>query len=723
MEKHVEKSESASAPKQPAIQGLRGLAILLVLLCHMNVPLFANGYVGVDIFFAISGFLITRNMAEEYLSNRKASKRQGWISFVGFYARRARRILPAAYAVLAITVSIWAIWPPNSKNFSSVIDDAVWTSFFLANLNFISQATTYFGEAQIQSPLLHYWSLAVEEQFYLFWPVFFMAVTSTRGFKIGSYVFNWKKRLQLSILLLGTISFVVYASQLFLNSPSSYFSAIGRFWEFGLGAFFALLTPEKRNRIRPLNLYLIVTLVLFCFIFLSVNQYRMLIFLPVFFTSLFLYHVDSKLGSFTKVRFLENRLMLFLGRISFSLYLVHWPLIVVLEGHGIKISSFNLLWFIPVLVASSFFIFKEFESRFMKLDIPTVSKRSAARRTRYFPLNAGALKYSSVIIFTLIFTVNFQQGLKQPFIIAFFQPEVVETWNPPLSSPSNSPSQENSQPPIDAVNRESSLQDEWESKISYALRSNMVPSGIQPNLSQLDSERMAIWKTCLTIITDNVKCNFGNADAPRKVFVLGDSYALSNMPMIAGAFSGPDTYVIARNRGQCMIPNVETINVGKLDTDCSKHREQVNAEIRKEKPYLVIGISLNSNKILGNKDDLIKGMKSEYLELVENSEQVLIIGETPFTADPRICLSPLNNSQKCIGNAASRSEYRELTKTYAEESGAHYLDITNWMCMNSRCPVIIDNTFVTWDGGHLTRKFSEKLAPLFKVELQRIGIN
>lgn len=718
-----ESSRSKVKRNYPAIQGLRGFAILLVLLCHLKIPYFGNGFIGVDIFFAISGFLITRNMVDEYLSNRKASKRQGWISFLGFYSRRARRIFPAAYAVLILILLFWKIVPSASNNFATVLNDATWTTFFLANLHFMNQATAYFGEASTQSPFLHFWSLAVEEQFYLFWPILFLASTSTRGFKIGSMVFNWRKRVQVATIFLVVPSFILYSYQTWQNLPSSYFSTIGRFWEFGLGSFFALLAPRSLVRARLLFFYACLSLALLFFLVLTIDHYRYLAVIPVVLTAVLMNSITAEGNIQKRWAILESRLLLFLGKISFSLYLVHWPLIVFFESYGKEVSGVNLLWFVPLLMLSSFLLHREVETRFMKLKIPTVSKRSAARRTRYFPLNADALRYSSILVFSLIFALNFQQGLKRPYILDYFQPKTVEPWNPPAVETNPSPpSTDVEQPSFEAVTPTLSLQAAWEAKIRSALSAQVLTAGIQPSVDELDSERLGIWDKCLTIALNEEMCNQGIVSAKRKVFILGDSYALSSTPMIAGALSGSDYYILARNRAQCMVPRVETLNFGKIDLECAKHRDRVNKEIEREKPYLVVAMSLNSNFISGSRADLIEGMKQEYSFLVQHAQHVIVIGETPFVVDPRKCMNSSTNLSRCVGGAESRADYRALTSKYAEESGATFLDITQWMCLNSRCPVVIDKAFVTWDGGHLSKNFSKKLSPLFRSELQRLGI-
>jgi peptidoglycan/LPS O-acetylase OafA/YrhL len=718
-------SSEVTSNRIQAIQGLRGIAVLLVVFCHLEIPFFKNGFIGVDVFFVISGFLITRIMVREYVSNRKASRRQGWISFVGFYSRRIRRIVPAAYFVI-FAVLIFGTLIPNATNLrGALVSDVSWAAFFLSNLHYTEQATQYFGETTQQSPLLHYWSLAVEEQFYLLWPVLFLAVTSTQGFKIAGIIFNWRNRLRLAMVVLTLSSFSAYIFLSIQNSASSYYSSIGRFWEFSVGALFALGINIETNgtwrRVILVAMPVVLILLFSCFLFLTIDQMRMVIFVFVIVTALLLH--ASTVGKVPKLilKILESRFFVFFGKISFSLYLVHWPMIVFLQNLGIVSSTMQHMFLFPAMILVSMVIYKEVEVRFLRINIPTVSKRSAARRTRYFPLNTDALKYSSIFIFTFIVIVNVQFGSDKPFVTELFKAKVVEPWTIPaeITTPLDPKRKTNSPVPnIEVIN----IYDQWKQKIAEGLQVDSLPTGIQPSLNALDADRLSRWNLCLTIIENNSKCNSGPENAPRKVYILGDSYALSAAPMIFNAFSDPQYQVIARNRGQCMVPDVPTINKGIIDIECSKHREKVNQEILSERPYFIIAISLNSNKIKGNLEQLKEASVREYQFLVENAGKVLVIGETPFTADPRSCIKSDKNIQGCVGNGKSRQEYRSITESAARKAGAEYLDLTPWMCLGFKCPLVIENSFVTWDGGHLTSKFSSKLSPLFMETLSRIGI-
>ncbi|MCZ7576157.1 MAG: acyltransferase [Dehalococcoidia bacterium] len=155
---------------RPDIEGLRAVAVGLVVLGHARVPGFEGGYIGVDVFFVLSGFLITGLLLRERASS-------GSISMAGFYARRARRILPAASIVLVVTVLASYEWLGFLRG-AEIAEDGKWAAVFAANLRFASEGTQYLNLTAPPSPLQHYWSLAVEEQFYLVWPIVFLIVVS-----------------------------------------------------------------------------------------------------------------------------------------------------------------------------------------------------------------------------------------------------------------------------------------------------------------------------------------------------------------------------------------------------------------------------------------------------------------------------------------------------------------------------------------------------------------
>ena len=151
------------------VEGLRAVAVTLVVLFHAGVSWLPGGYIGVDVFFVISGFLITGLLLREH-------ERKGRISLQGFYARRARRILPAAMLVIILTV-VASYFIQNFIEYGNVAEDGRWTSLFAGNFRFAAIGTGYFQKSVAPSPLQHFWTLAVEEQFYVVWPALVLAVS------------------------------------------------------------------------------------------------------------------------------------------------------------------------------------------------------------------------------------------------------------------------------------------------------------------------------------------------------------------------------------------------------------------------------------------------------------------------------------------------------------------------------------------------------------------
>src|SRR5436190_7403296 len=139
------------------VEGLRAVAVLLVVLNQLEVPGFDGGFFGVDVFFVISGYLITSLLAAEYAKKAKAHDGRGSISIAGFYARRARRILPAALTVIVAVVVAGGVLL-NELRVAQIRHDALWAALFGSNVNFIRQATDYFGQGSVDSsPFQHYW--------------------------------------------------------------------------------------------------------------------------------------------------------------------------------------------------------------------------------------------------------------------------------------------------------------------------------------------------------------------------------------------------------------------------------------------------------------------------------------------------------------------------------------------------------------------------------------
>ena len=299
-----------STPKITQIQGLRALAALLVTLFHAKWV--SGGFIGVDIFYVISGFLITGLLIREI-------ERTGTINFKEFYARRFKRLLPTSFFVLAITALFsWLLIPATMR--SSLGRDIIAAGLYVSNYLFAWWQADYQNLDATPSPVIHYWSLAVEEQFYLLWPLlillFFMVATKL------------KRKIALTVLVAAVtaLSFVFSIYQTETSPIWAFYSLPTRAWELGLGALLVLLPPIKTKKLVGLIGFVFV--IASAFIFNETTAFPGLnAVLPVLGTVMLIATINSWPPFLNDVA--NSRIFQWLGEISYPLYLWHWPLLVL----------------------------------------------------------------------------------------------------------------------------------------------------------------------------------------------------------------------------------------------------------------------------------------------------------------------------------------------------------------------------------------------------------
>lgn len=319
---------------RPDIDGLRAVAVLAVVLHHLSASLVPGGYVGVDVFFVISGYLITRIISREM--------EEGTFTFARFYERRARRIFPALFAVLAVTlVAGYFLLLPS--DYSGTLRGALGTLFFASNIVFWrDMAAGYFVATEAGlNPLLHTWSLAVEEQFYVFFPV--LLLLCFRFFR---------RHIVLILVACALVSLAAAALLVQSKSVGVFFLLPFRAWELLVGALLALnVVPALRSRamrevVAGTGLLAIVAA---CFLYDSKTTFPGLAALAPVLGAAAIMHAGAS-GPSLVGRLLQWRPVVYIGLISYSLYLWHWPLIV-LTRYAMGMEP--LTPYIPVLLLAS----------------------------------------------------------------------------------------------------------------------------------------------------------------------------------------------------------------------------------------------------------------------------------------------------------------------------------------------------------------------------------
>ncbi len=300
------------------LQGMRGIAILLVLLNHASIPGFGGGFVGVDVFFVISGYLIGGLLLREMQAT-------GRVDLWAFFARRVRRLLPASLIVIAtVLVGIRLMYAPHEQD--ELLSSVRASALYAANLWFASRPTDYFGGHTEANPLLHLRSLAVEEQFYLFWPLL-MLVACRFGQRVGP-----RRSVIALVVVTGLVSLAACVAISQIQFKYAFFLTPMRVWEFGAGMLVAF-NPAWSRALRPWVLQALGGAALLLLVGVTLTYDGSLRF-PGFWAALPVLGamglllvaergVDSGAG-----RCLQWPVLRWVGDCSYSLYLWHWPVII-----------------------------------------------------------------------------------------------------------------------------------------------------------------------------------------------------------------------------------------------------------------------------------------------------------------------------------------------------------------------------------------------------------
>ena len=338
------------------IQGLRAFAILFVLAFHADLPV-EGGFIGVDIFFVISGYVISSKLLQEIRLN-------GTFSLGRFYSRRFFRIFPALVSMMVFVLIASFIFLSPGEGQESITKSSIASLFSLSNLYFAHSLGGYFDLPSDSNPLLHTWSLSVEEQFYLVFPLLLLVVLrGTRRFTRKTFEIQWV----IGFSVLSYISMNLF-SQNFLLGVFGFYGPISRVWEFGLGIFVAMI--HDKHEIKKCRLLTIISgtslliIIIAPFAIKSTYNFPDSSLLPVLFcVALVILFKNEDLVS----KFLSLSIFQLLGKYSYSIYLWHWPFVVfsqfLFPGNSLAKLCGTFLAFFPAIVS-----FHTVEKRFLRVE-------------------------------------------------------------------------------------------------------------------------------------------------------------------------------------------------------------------------------------------------------------------------------------------------------------------------------------------------------------------
>jgi len=659
---------------RPDIEGLRAVAILLVVGYHANLLGIHGGYVGVDVFFVLSGFLITRQLVAGITAH-------GRRELPAFYARRIRRLLPASTVVVVTTVLAAHLWAPAllAKN---VATDAVVTTFYGLNYRLAMAGTDYLHQGDAVSPLQHFWSLGVEEQFYLAWPLLILAVTALPA---------RSRRTILAGLLLAIAAASFYRSATTtVDDPAwAYFSLATRAWELAAGGLVAvtaqLWAQMPRWTSDPLAWAGLSAVAATGWLFNDTTVYPgMWAAVPVAGTAIVLAAGCAPRRHGVE-RLLGEPVLQGIGKISYGWYLWHWPFLILapyIARHPLewprRIEVVLLSLFLAIL---SYHIVENPVRRMRRPDLAWVQTALVM---------AGVVAAVAVISSDTVVTNG--QGLAAQAV------------------------------PIDVA--KPGLVARMATTLDNGVTLHQAPRNMTPTLAGAQTDLPSSRKAgCLGSFTDPVTqpaCVYGDPAGTRTAVMFGDSHMEQYEPGLAIAATKAHWRLVVWTRSACPAAQV-TVYAPALKrtyTECDQWRTATITKIQQMRPDLVL-ISQSDDAPGADLPDQAwaQGIKDTIGGLHHLKIPVTFLQDTPFpNADIPGCIADhLTDVTACtpaVAHVYDHPSRRAAAAQAAAAAGAGVVDPIGWICGAARCPVIVGNIIVWRDTGHITATYSRWLAPV-----------
>jgi peptidoglycan/LPS O-acetylase OafA/YrhL len=679
---------------RPDVQGLRAVAVGVVILAHVHLPGFDGGFVGVDVFFVLSGFLISSLLLHEATTT-------GRIRLGNFYARRARRILPAAALVL-IATSLFAAMRLPLTRVSEVVDDVRSAALFTANIHFSRLGTDYFEESRAVSPVQHVWSLAVEEQFYLVWPLVVVLVFAL--VERRQLLFT---RIIVGIAWVGSLGWSIALTS--AEPVPAYFSSFTRAWELATGALLALAgshlvqLPAWFRHLLVLGGLAAIGLAVVTFdASTPFPGWRAA--MPVLGTAAVIAAGAS--GSIGLARLLTIRPMRYVGDLSYSLYLWHWPVLVLGAyelGHAPGVRETGVL--IAVLVGASVLSFHLVEDPIRHQRIPVVH-------------GLGALALWPVTLALVLATASWASAHATSAFEARIRGNPDGVLDPAVASAAEQArtgqlgprAEKLAEAPVAQLIRDALEQADDHEAIPFPL---VNFENLRRDSWHMKYDCHADWEQ-----TSIRACREGDSKATRTVVLYGDSHAGMWLPPLdlLGRVNG--FRVVPLMKMGCAPFDVVQLHRGLPHPTCGPFRTWALRQMRDLHPDVIL-VAYRSLLEMAPPDGQSpseawsSGATSSLRKLGRLAPRVEVISDvTARDVSPGDCLTaPHSTMATCTQREQAVSTTgNALTRAAAQSSGARFVDVTDLVCAEHRCPLVAGGVVIYRDSSHISLTWSHVVA-------------
>jgi peptidoglycan/LPS O-acetylase OafA/YrhL len=663
---------------------LRAVAILLVLLYHAGLPQMRGGFVGVDVFFVISGFLITSQLVTEV-------GRTGSVSLVGFYARRAKRLLPAVGVVLVATVLLVRFTLPTTR-WHVIGGDIVASALYVVNWRLADRSVDYLAEDVTPSPVQHFWSLAVEEQYYLVWPLLILVAAVVAKLLRGRVI----PVLWIGLAAVAVPSFLWSLTQS-ANSPArAFFETTTRMWELGIGAAVALASVLLARLPRTLAIGIGWT-------GLAMAAVSGLIFTPDvrwpgYAAALPTVGAAAVIaGGFAAggggpAAVLGSWPFRWVGALSYSLYLWHWPLLVAASGLWGELSLAEGL-----AVAAASFVPAWLTFRFVENPI---RYSTAVSRSPRYSLSLGAN-------FSLV-------GATAGLVLLL----ALSTSSPPDITPRTStfgagvlasdPRDDPNGAPADDVS--------W-----------MTPT---PERAVDDIPR-AHADGCQQVFARSalITCDYGDPVGDIDIAVVGDSKMTQWMPALDLLARQNRWRLVTYLKASCSFSMAMTEFDGKAYEGCREWTDRVLARLGEDPPDYVVTTQAQSKGRDSDgtlsRDAMVEGLRSIWSTLTSRGSTVVVIADN---------IPPDKNIYECVAENPGRISVCSFPRNggggaasvqhdaVEGQPGVSIVDLNDAICPTEMCAPVIGNVLIYRQGSHITATYIGTLTPRLASALSGVGL-
>lgn len=640
------------------IEGLRAIAVLIVVAFHARVPGFDGGFVGVDVFFVLSGYLITWILVDE-------AEQTGGVDLRRFYARRARRLLPALAVVLTASLGVAALlYAPFEQRMLARTWAA--TALYVSNIDFAHRSLDYHGASAETNPLLHTWSLSVEEQFYLVWPWLVLAAMGLLSRRRGGSLFP----LRSPIAPIAAATAISFGFSIWLTETRevwAFYLPLSRAWEFGAGAL-AVLLPLRRwrpgvlSRLSPgiatgaASLFALLGLGVSTVMYDIETPFPGIAAVIPVVSSVVLLRAGaatSSEGSASIGRMLSIRPLQTLGKLSYSWYLWHWPALVFAA------ALFDHLPLLGRLAAAAVALMLAHLSYTYVEDPLRHSRTLTQAPSRSFAMAVGV----AVGIVVL-----------------------AGAW--------------------------------WSASNAWS------SYGVQAQISRVASEKPRIYVDGCDRFgrADIVECVYGDSAAEKTVVLVGDSHAGQYFPAVYAAAGQAGWRLVVLTLSACPfveVPALYNRTLGRSYLECPAWRQAALAVIERLSPDLVIVGTASGYEI--SPELWEAGTRAMLPKLTRRSDRVVLLLDPPYLGiDMPACLArtawrwdPLDPDCTLRGTGEAASLVAAQRRATSAVTEVELLDVWGTVCRDGSCLDTSDGMILYRDGSHLSTQFVRSFTQIF----------